>query len=89
MWTYVCQLDLIQRAIFVVHWHSFHGVQGGVGAIDDFAEDGVLSIQVRLFAVCYEELGLVRVGARISHSHHATGVELGSEERGEERKGTG
>ena len=81
MGTYVGQVNLTQRPVFVVDWHPFHGVQSRVRAINDLAEDGVLAIQMRLLAVCYEKLGLVRIWARICHSHHPTGVELGSEER--------
>lgn len=87
MSTYVDQLNLIQRPVFVVDRHSFHGVQCRVRAINDFAEDCVLAVQVRLLGVCHEELGLVRVWARVCHRHHATGVELGSERsaRGREK----
>lgn len=42
--THICQLDLIQRTAFVVDWDSFHSIEGGVGAIDDLAEDGVLAV---------------------------------------------
>lgn len=75
------QLNLIQRSVFVVHRNPFHGVQSGVRTINDLAKDGVLSVQMGLLGVCYEELGLVRIWARICHGHHAAGVKLGSEER--------
>lgn len=61
MHTYVGQLNLIRRSVFVDDRDSLHGVQSRVHAIDDFAEDGVLAVQMRLLAVCYEELGLVRI----------------------------
>lgn len=89
MRTYVGQLNLVQRPVFVVDCCSFHGVQSGICAINDFAEDGVLSVQMRLLAVCYEELRLVRIWARIGHGHHPAGVELGSEERASGREERG
>ena len=79
MRTYIVQLHLIQRPVFIADRHPFHGVQRGVRAINDFAEDCVLAVQMRLLGVCDEELGLVRIWARIGHSHHPAGVELGSE----------
>ena len=85
--THVCQLNLIQRTVFVVDRNSFHGIEGGVHTINDFAEDGVPSVQMGLLAVCYEELGLVRIWTRVGHGHHAAGVKLGSEERTERKKG--
>jgi hypothetical protein len=36
---------------------------------------------MELLAVCYEELGLVRIWTRVGHRHHAARVELGSEQR--------
>ena len=87
MRTYAGQFDLIQRMVFVVDWSSFHSIQSGVDTIDDLSEDGVLAIQMGLLAVCYKELGLVRIWSRISHGNHATGVELGSEEIARGEKG--
>ena len=42
-----------------------------------------------LLAIGYEELGFVRIGSRIGHRHHPSGVELGSEERatGRDKRG--
>ena len=40
------------------------------------AEDGVLAIEVRLLRVGDEELGLVRVRARVCHGEDAASVEL-------------
>lgn len=87
MRTYVGQFNLIQRTVFVVNWSSLHGIQGGVCTIDDLSKDGVLAVQMGLFDVCYEELGLVRIWSRVGHGYHAAGVELGSEviARGRER----
>ena len=66
---------------------SFHGIEGGVDTINDFAEDGEPSVQMGLLAVCYEELGLVCICTRVGHGHHAAGVKLGSEQGGEKGDG--
>lgn len=44
MRTYVGQLNLIQRSVFVVDRDSFHRVQSRVRAINDFAKDSVLAV---------------------------------------------
>ena len=85
MQTYVGQLDLIQRTVFVVDRSSFHSVQSGVRAINHLSEDGVLAVQVGLLGVCYEELRLVRVWSRIGHGYHSARVELGSEGKREKK----
>ena len=43
------------------------------------AKDGVLAIEVRLLRVGDEELGLVRVRARVCHGEDAASVELSGE----------
>ena len=76
VWAHACQLDLIQRTVFVVDRGSFHGIESGVDTINDFAEDGEPSVQMGLLGVCYEELGLVCICTRVGHGHHAAGVKL-------------
>ena len=40
------------------------------------AEDSVFSIEMLLFCVSYEELGFVRIRARVGHSNDTTCIEL-------------
>lgn len=86
MWAYVCQPNLIQRTVFVVDGGALHCVEGGVRTINDFTEDSVFPVQMGLLAVCYEELRLVCIWARVCHSHHTAGVELKRRKREGERK---
>ena len=44
MRAHIGQLDLIQRTVFVVNRNSFHDIQSGVCAINNFAEDSVLAV---------------------------------------------
>ena len=40
------------------------------------SKDGILSVEMRLFCVRDEELGLVRIRSCIGHCDNASGVEL-------------
>ena len=78
--TNVSQFDFVERPVFVVNWHAFHGVQCRICTIYHFAHDGVFAVEMGLLRVCDEELGLVGIWARISHRHDAAGVKLGTKE---------
>ena len=55
------ELDVRERAVFVVDGNTFHRVQCGVLAVYYLAKYGVLGIEVCLFSICDEELRLVGV----------------------------
>lgn len=70
------QLDLRQRPILRIHRHALHLIQRTIRPVNDASENGVFSVEVRLFGVGDEELGFVGVGAGVGHCDDAAGVEL-------------
>lgn len=73
---YMCQFDLGERSVLIVHRNAFHGVKCGVCTINDLAENRILVVQMRLFCIGYEELRLVRVGTGVRHGNDTTIVKL-------------
>lgn len=74
--TYIDELDFIERPVLVVDGNTLDSIEGGVVAVNDLAKDSVLAVKMCLLRICKEELGLVRVGARVSHGNNAARVEL-------------
>lgn len=65
-----------QRSVLVVDRYSFNSIEGGIGSIDDLAENRVFAIEMGLLRVRDEELRLVRIWATVGHSNDTPCIEL-------------
>ena len=74
--TYPLEFDFRKGSVLRADRYTFHGVEGRVGTINNLSEYRVLSVEVGLFSIRNEKLGLVRVRARIGHGDDAARVEL-------------
>lgn len=59
--TDMCQLYLGEGSVFIIYRDTFHCVQSGVCAIDDFSKNRILCVKVRLLRIGNEKLGFVRI----------------------------
>jgi len=70
------QLDFAEGAIFVIDGDTFHGIQGRVCTVDDLAKYRILCVEMRLLGIGDEELGFVRIRARVGHGNYTASIEL-------------
>lgn len=70
------QLEFGDWSILGRDGYSLHCVEGGICAVNDFAENRVLAVEMGLLRVRDEELGFIRVGTAVGHCDHASGIKL-------------